>query len=72
MVANGPAASGLPRVVADGPLDRTLEGMLRGVVEILPWSVSREGTKGARSRFVALTAIPQSTGRCSFDSRGSR
>jgi glyoxylate reductase len=28
----------LPRVVADGPLDSTLTGLLRGWVELLPWS----------------------------------
>src|SRR5947209_14947473 len=33
----------LPRVVADGPLDETIDAMLRGVVEILPWPTALEG-----------------------------
>ena len=34
----------LPRVVADIPLDATIEGLLRDRVEILPWTVAREGS----------------------------
>ena len=34
----------LPRVVADGPLEATVTGMLEGVVELLPWEVALEGT----------------------------
>src|SRR3954471_7909814 len=33
----------LPRVVADGPLDATISGMLDGQVEVLPWQVALEG-----------------------------
>jgi glyoxylate reductase len=33
----------LPRVVADGPLDATLNELLRGVVELLPWRVLMGG-----------------------------
>jgi glyoxylate reductase len=32
----------LPRVVADGPLDRALDDLLRGMVEVLPWSTAAE------------------------------
>src|SRR5262245_52614985 len=35
----------LPRVVADLPLDDTIEGLLGGRVELLPWSVAREGSR---------------------------
>ena len=34
----------LPRVVADTPLNATIEGLLRGQVEILPWSVAEAGS----------------------------
>lgn len=34
----------LPRVVADGPLDATIRGLLDGKVELLPWSVALEGS----------------------------
>ncbi|HEV3165547.1 MAG TPA: D-glycerate dehydrogenase [Isosphaeraceae bacterium] len=34
----------LPRVVADGPLDATILGLLDGVVELLPWDVALKGT----------------------------
>lgn len=34
-----------PRVVADGPLDVTIRGMLEGKVELLPWDVAREGSR---------------------------
>ena len=34
----------LPRVVADTPLNTTIEGLLRGQVEILPWSVAEAGS----------------------------
>jgi len=34
----------LPRVVADGPLDPTIRGLLDGKVELLPWSVALEGS----------------------------
>ncbi|WP_406700609.1 D-glycerate dehydrogenase [Singulisphaera sp. Ch08] len=33
-----------PRVVADGPLDATIDDLLRGVVEILPWEVALKGS----------------------------
>jgi glyoxylate reductase len=34
----------LPRIVADTPLDATIEGLLRDRVEILPWSVAEAGS----------------------------
>jgi glyoxylate reductase len=34
----------LPRVVADTPLDATIEGLLDGRVEILPWTVAESGS----------------------------
>jgi glyoxylate reductase len=34
----------LPRVVADTPLDATIEGLLRDRVEILPWTVAESGS----------------------------
>jgi glyoxylate reductase len=34
----------LPRVVADTPLNATIENLLRGQVEILPWSVAEAGS----------------------------
>ena len=34
----------LPRVVADTPLDATIEGLLRDRVEILPWSIAEAGS----------------------------
>src|SRR5262249_4650582 len=34
----------LPRVVADTPLDATIEGLLKGRVEILPWTVAESGS----------------------------
>src|SRR5438477_9590495 len=37
----------LPRVVADLPLDDTIEGMLRGQVELLPWQVAVAGSRVA-------------------------
>jgi glyoxylate reductase len=36
--------SSLPRVVADGPLDATITGLLLGHVELLPWSLAIEGS----------------------------
>jgi glyoxylate reductase len=36
---------GLPRVVADLPLDDTILRLLRGAVEWLPWEVAREGSR---------------------------
>jgi glyoxylate reductase len=36
----------LPRIVADTPLDATIEGLLRDRVEILPWSVAASGSDG--------------------------
>ncbi|AGA30067.1 2-hydroxyacid dehydrogenase [Singulisphaera acidiphila] len=33
-----------PRVVADGPLNDTIGGLLQGVVEVLPWMVALEGS----------------------------
>ncbi|MCA9178725.1 MAG: D-glycerate dehydrogenase [Planctomycetales bacterium] len=35
--------NGIPRVVADGPLDATVTELLGGRVELLPWSVALEG-----------------------------
>src|SRR5262245_12340044 len=35
----------LPRVVADLPLDETIDGLLRGRVELLPWEVARQGSR---------------------------
>jgi glyoxylate reductase len=32
----------LPRIIADTPLDATIEGLLTGKVEILPWDAGRE------------------------------
>ena len=37
-----PTPSHLPRVVADGPLDDTITGLLHGVVEILPWEAAQD------------------------------
>jgi glyoxylate reductase len=34
----------LPRVVADGPLDATIESLLHNFVEILPWNVAIAGS----------------------------
>jgi glyoxylate reductase len=34
----------LPRVVADVPLDATIEGLLRDKVEIVPWTVTKVGS----------------------------
>jgi glyoxylate reductase len=36
--------SRLPRVVADSPLNATIEGLLRGRVELLPWSITASGS----------------------------
>ena len=36
--------SRLPRVVADTPLNATIEGLLRDRVEILPWTVAEAGS----------------------------
>jgi glyoxylate reductase len=36
--------SNLPRVVADLPVDDTIEGLLRGRVELIPWQVALEGS----------------------------
>src|SRR5262245_51248094 len=38
-----PDPSRRPRVVADGPLDDTITGLLQGVVEILPWGAAQHG-----------------------------
>lgn len=38
--------SNLPRVVADGPLDAVVTELMRGQVELLPWSVGQTGTDG--------------------------
>ncbi len=35
----------LPRVVADLPLDETIDGLLRGRVELRPWEVALEGSR---------------------------
>jgi glyoxylate reductase len=43
MSARNPA-SGLPRVVADGPLDATLTDLLRDHVTLLPWEVALTGS----------------------------
>jgi len=37
-------AESLPRVVADGPLDPVIEELLRGKVELLPWSLTESGS----------------------------
>ena len=37
--------SGLPKVVADTPLDPVIDELLAGKVEILPWSVVLEGSR---------------------------
>ena len=37
--------SGLPKVVADTPLDPVIDELLAGKVEILPWSVALEGSR---------------------------
>jgi glyoxylate reductase len=34
-----------PRVVADGPLDEVVTGLLNGEVELLPWRVATEGSR---------------------------
>ncbi len=34
----------LPRVVADGPLDPVIAGLLEGKVELLPWEVAEQGS----------------------------
>ena len=39
-----PGRRHLPRVVADVPLDATIEGLLRDRVQILPWTVAVEGS----------------------------
>ncbi len=36
----------LPRVVADTPLDATIEGLLRGRVEVVPWAAAGSGSGG--------------------------
>ena len=36
----------LPRVVADTPLDATIEGLLRGRVEVVPWAAAGSGAAG--------------------------
>jgi glyoxylate reductase len=36
----------LPRVVADTPLDATIEGLLRGRVEVVPWAAAGSGSAG--------------------------
>src|SRR5690348_5696278 len=43
MVPNDSTTGGLPRVVADGPLDPTLIELLADSVELLPWSVLADG-----------------------------
>jgi glyoxylate reductase len=44
-IDNGPTThSRLPRVVADLPLDATIESLLRDEVTLLPWSVTTTGT----------------------------
>lgn len=45
MSGNDPTTGGLPRVVADGPLDATLSELLRGTVELLPWRSAVEGSQ---------------------------
>lgn len=37
----------LPRVVSDGPLTPSIEGLLRGRVRLLPWEVALDGSKEA-------------------------
>src|SRR5262249_40580625 len=41
-----PGPGPLPPVVADPPLDATIEGLLRDRVEILPWTVAEVGSDG--------------------------
>ena len=36
---------GLPKIVADTPLDPVIDALLAGKVEILPWSVALEGSR---------------------------
>jgi glyoxylate reductase len=36
----------LPRVVADTPLDATIEGLLKGRVEVVPWAAAGPGAAG--------------------------
>ena len=36
--------SRLPRVVADTPLNATIEGLLSGRVEVLPWTMAKTGS----------------------------
>ena len=36
---------GLPKVVADTPLDPVIDGLLAGKVQVLPWSVALEGSR---------------------------
>ena len=42
-----PRSAPIPRVVADTPLDATIEGLLRDRVEILPWRSPLEGKRSA-------------------------
>ena len=39
------ADADLPRVVADGPLDATIQGLLDGQVELLPWAITQQGSR---------------------------
>jgi glyoxylate reductase len=43
MDAGTPNSSRLPRVIADLPLDATIQELLRGRVELIPWQVALEG-----------------------------
>src|SRR3954449_8695924 len=45
MSSTDPTSGGMPRVVADGPLDATLVELLRGNVEVLPWRLALEGAR---------------------------
>src|SRR5947207_2090087 len=39
--------SQLPRVIADGPLDDTVQGLMQGHVELLPWEATMKGVEAA-------------------------
>jgi glyoxylate reductase len=45
MDALAPKSSPMPCVVADLPLDATIEGLLRNRVELIPWQVALEGNQ---------------------------
>jgi glyoxylate reductase len=47
MNAETPNSAPVPRVVADLPLDATIQGLLRDRVELIPWQVALEGKQTA-------------------------